>query len=114
MVTDDLYLKATTMLMAILGVSLGYVLQAKLGTADARLVCISALIVLALWYMCNVWAVRFYKSVTSSINESSNDLKIKYDDGNYKIFRVCMWAGMGTFIPIGVLLIYFLIYPPRS
>ncbi|HEX6188641.1 MAG TPA: hypothetical protein VFZ40_11215 [Pyrinomonadaceae bacterium] len=108
----DLYLKGSTMLLAILGVTIGYLLQARLSAGYARVICIFVLLIIGLYYVCNILALRLYKSLVSSIEAASQALKVPHEVGNYRIFQTVIWAAMiGCFL-VSLIYVYFFIAPP--
>lgn len=108
----DAYLKGSTVGLAILGAALGYILQARLAVAHARLATLCVLVILLLWYVCSIWALRLYNSLIASMSQSAAALLLDFDELDYKVFKVLIFSGMAGGIPIALILIYLLIYPP--
>lgn len=110
----DAYLKGSAVGLAVLGAALGYLFQVQLAVLHARLISLCVFIILLLWYVCSVWAVKLYESLISSIKKTAGDLAVDFDERDYKIFKVLIIAGMVGGFPIAIVLIYLLINPPQT
>jgi hypothetical protein len=109
----DHYLKATAITFAILGVSIGYLLQAHLDAKYIRLMCVCALVAFVCWYICNYWTLRLYRSLANEIKYTAQRLGLKSDEESCKVFKVLIWCAMVALSPVALLVVYFLISPPK-
>jgi hypothetical protein len=66
-VAFNLFMKGSSMALAILAFALVYLFKVPLETFMSRAVRGVVLIILAFWYVCAYWALRMYYSILSSI-----------------------------------------------
>ena len=109
----DLYLKGSALALAFLGVSLGFLLQARLGNElHVRLLIACDIIVGLLWYSCSFGALQFYKSIIANIRATTVGLGLHFNEGEYNMFKVIVRSGMLAAIPVSFVLFFLLISPP--
>lgn len=109
----NFFLKGSTMMLAIIGASLGYLFTVPLGHAYSRILSATVLVIILFWYICAVWGLQLYKQLVSDIAATSELLSLSFSEASYKPLKVIVVADMGSIVPIASVYIYFLFSPPQ-
>lgn len=109
----NIFLKGSTMMLAVIGASLGYLFTVPLDHAYSRILCATVLVIILFWYICTSWGLRLYKQLISDIGATAELLSLSFSETSYKPLKVILVAAMGCMVPITSLYIYFLFSPPH-
>lgn len=110
--TTNVYLKGSSMMLAIVGVSLGYLVKVELVPAHAQVLSSTVVLISVFWYVCSVAALRLSLSIRSAIRDTANALDITFESREYNALMVIIVAALCCMAPIVGVFVYFVIKPP--
>lgn len=108
----NIFLKGSSMALAIMAFALGYLFKVPLEILMSRAVSGFCLIVLAFWYVCALWALRVYNSIVSAIEFTSAELSYTFEKNIYTGFKAVIISGLIAVAFIALIFLYLWLYPP--
>lgn len=108
----NIYLRGSTMALAIIGFALGYLFKVPLAPFHARILCFCVIIILGFWYACSAWALGHYSSLLRSIEDTANALMIPFVSRNYFVCKLVVISALIAVVPILAIFAYLIVRPP--
>lgn len=108
----SIFFKGSTLMLAIFGVAIGYLLQAKLPPVYARVTAGTVLIISLFWYLCSYKCFHTVRSLRMSIAAESKLLDLPHEDRHYSGIEWIIMAAWGCVAPIVAVFVWLLFSPP--
>jgi hypothetical protein len=100
------------MMLAIVGVSLGYLLKVELVPDHARALSGTVVLISVFWYVCSAAALRLSLSLRCAIRDTATTLDLPFDPREYNALTVIIVAALCCMVPIVAVFVYFAVVPP--
>jgi hypothetical protein len=100
------------MMLAIIGVSLGYILKVEIQPSYGRILAGTVILISLFWYICSFAAFRLSSRLRDAIAEAARILVIPFHPEEYRALDTIMIAAFSCMVPVVAIFSYFVISPP--
>ena len=110
----NLFFKGSALMLAFLGVSIGFLIKEGLTIDESRTVSACLICAAVGWFWVALYFLKINKSLLSEMQKVCDQLNISYDKHTYGLLRVAVVVAIVAGLPIFLAIGYWLIHPPSN